>query len=134
MFGFSGLDPYGPPWHSSPQKVVAKLRGLSFILDGPLRESGEMSDWQIESGQDTEMHDVWASDERQPQGLQFTPKVAPACDGRLPWFALEEAIDDSLDSTTLTPEKWAPSLKSRLVGDAGMYKPLSARERLRMME
>ncbi len=51
------------------------------------------------------------------------PKVAPSFDGRVSWFAFEEAIDDWLDITTLAPDKWAPSLKARLVGDASIYKP-----------
>ena len=49
------------------------------------------------------MFDAWATDERQPQGLQFTPKVAPSFDGTTSWFAYEEAIDDWLDITPLTP-------------------------------
>ena len=65
---------------------------------------------------------------RQPQGLQFTPKVAPSFDGRISWFAFEEAIDDWLDIATLAPDKWAPSVKARLVGDASIYKPLLDRE------
>ena len=48
-----------------------------------------------------------------------------------PWFAFEEAIHDWLDITTLTPEKWAPSLKARLVGDASIYAPLLGRERFK---
>ena len=36
-----------------------------------------------------------------------------------------------LDITTLAPDKWAPVLKARLVGDASMYKPLLDRESLR---
>ena len=70
------------------------------------------------------MNDAWAVDERQLQGLHFTQKVAPSFDGRISWFAYEEAIDDWLDMTTLAPDKWAPSLKARLVGYASMYKPL----------
>ena len=62
-----------------------------------------MSYWQTELERDTEMHDVWATDERTPQGLQFPPKVAPSFDGRISWFAFEEAIDDWLDINTLTP-------------------------------
>ena len=77
------------------------------------------------------MLDVWTADERQPQGLQFTPQVAPTFDGRTPWSAYEEAIDDWLDITTFTPDKWAPSLKARLVGEASTYTPLFEREGLR---
>ena len=53
----------------------------------------------------------------------MTSKVAPSFDGRISWFAFEEAIDDWLDLTTLAPDTWAPSLKARLVGYASIYKP-----------
>ena len=90
-----------------------------------------MIDWPTEWDTEGEINDAWAVDERQPQGLHFTPKVAPSFDGRTSWFAYEEAIDDWLDITTLAPDKWAPSLKARLVGDASIYKPLLHRENLR---
>ena len=61
----------------------------------------EITDLPNEVGQDSEMFDAWAADERQPQGLQFTPKVAPSFDGGASWFAYEEAIDDWLDIATL---------------------------------
>ena len=77
------------------------------------------------------MFDAWTADERQPQGLQFTPKVAPSFDGRTSWFAYEEAIGHWLDIATLTPDKWAPSIYARLVGEASIDKPLLDRERLR---
>ena len=77
------------------------------------------------------MHDLWEADERSPQGLQFTQKVAPSFDGRISWFAFEEAIDDWLDIATLPAGKWAPRLKARLSGDASISKPLLDREKLR---
>ena len=77
-----------------------------------------MIDWPIVWDMEIEINDAWAVDERQPQGLQYTPKVAPLFDGSISWFAFEEAIDDWLDITTLAPDTWAPSLKARLVGDA----------------
>ncbi len=80
-------------------------------------------DWPTEWDIEGELNDAWAVDERQPQGLHFTPKVAPSFDGRISWFAYEEAIDDWLDITTLAPDKWAPSLQARLVGDASIYNP-----------
>ena len=68
----------------------------------------------LQSGIEQESHRMHgAVDERQPQGLQFTPKVAPSFDGRTSWFAYEEAIYDWLDITTVAPDKWAPSLKSK---------------------
>ena len=77
------------------------------------------------------MNVAWAVDERQPQGLHFTPKVAPSVDGRISWFAYEEAIDDWLDITTLAPDKWAPSLKAIMVGAASIYKPLLDRDMMK---
>ena len=64
-----------------------------------------MADWPNELDQDSEMFGAWAADERRPQGLQFTPKVAPSFDGNTSWFAFEEAIGDWLDITTLTAEQ-----------------------------
>ena len=101
------------------------------LLTNPEETTGEMTDWPIEWCMEQEMNDAWAIDERPTQGLQFTPKVAPSFDGRISWFAFEEAIDDWLEITTLTPERWAPSLKSRLAGDASIYKPLLDRDRLK---
>ena len=88
-----------------------------------------MAERPVELDQDNELHGDWVADERQPQGLQFTPKVAPSFDGGNSWIAFDEAIDDWLNITTLTPEKWAPCFKARLVGDASIYKPLLDRER-----
>ena len=64
-----------------------------------------MTDWPDVSGIDNETNYARAVDERQPQGLQVTPKVAPSFDGRISRFAFEEAIDDWLDITTLDPDK-----------------------------
>ena len=58
-------------------------------------------DWPTEWDIEGELNDAWAVDERQPQGLHFTQKVAPSFDGRISWFAYEEAIYDWLDITTL---------------------------------
>ena len=95
------------------------------------KNPAKMTDWPNEWEIENETHDAWADDERQPQGIQFTPKVAPSVAGRISWFAFEEAIDGWLDIATLTPERWAPSLKARLVGYASIYKPLVDREILR---
>ena len=78
-----------------------------------------------------EFNDAWAVGERQPQVLHFTQKVAQSFDGRIYWFAFEEAMDDWLHITTLAPDKWAPSLKARLVGYASIYKPLLDRDMLK---
>ena len=79
-------------------------------------------DWPIEWDTKGEINDTWAVDERRPQGLHVTLKVAPSFYGRTSWFAYAEAIYVWLDITTLAPDKWAPSLKARLVGYASIYK------------
>ena len=71
---------------------------------------------------------VLATDEKIPSGLQSTPKVPPSFDGRISWFAYEEAIYDWFDITTLVVERQAPSLKNRLT--RMVYKPLLDRELL----
>jgi hypothetical protein len=62
------------------------------VLSNPGKTTGKMIDWPVEWDMENVMHDAWAVDERQPQGLQYTPKVAPSFDGRKSWFAFEEAI------------------------------------------
>ena len=131
MRGLSGYYyPKIPRAH--PQNVVAKLSGWQYTLDQPLEEDKEERiDWPPEWDTEGELNDAWAVDERQPQGLHFTPKVAPSLDGRISWFAFEEAIYDWLDIAKLAPDTWALSLKAILVGDASIYKTLLDRERLR---
>ena len=48
-------------------------------------------------------------------GLQATPKIPPSFDGRSSWFSYEEAVDDWVDITTLTPENWDPLSKPDLL-------------------
>ena len=80
---------------------------------------------------DTDIHDAFGiADETPRLDNQSTPKIPPAFDGRSSWFAYEEAIDDWLDITVLPGDKWGPSLKNRLYGDASIYKPLLDRTRL----
>ena len=74
---------------------------------------------------------AFAAEDTAGPGLQSTPKIPPSFDGRSSWFSYEEAVDDWVDITTLTPEKLGPSLKNRLVGDAAVYKPLLDRDLLR---
>ena len=78
---------------------------MTYLAKNLVEMTGWLNEWDTENA----INDAWAVDERQPQGLQFTPKVAPSIDGRISWFAFAEAIDDWLGITTLTPEKWAPS-------------------------
>ena len=46
------------------------------------------------------------------------PKVPPTFDGTTSWLEYEDMIEDWLGITTLSPEKWGPSLKNALVGQA----------------
>ena len=46
-----------------------------------------MADWPNELDQDNELYDAWAADERQPQGFNCVPMVAPSFDGSTSWFA-----------------------------------------------
>ena len=62
---------------------------------------------------------------------QMTTKVAPAYDGKISFFASEDALDDWCDITELEPEKPGPALRNRLEGDALQYKRLLDRDMLR---
>ena len=53
-----------------------------------------------------------------------TTKVPPGFDGRTLWFAYEEAIDEWCDITELDPAKRGPALRSRLEGEAAIYKQM----------
>ena len=48
------------------------------------------------------------------------------------WFAYEELIEEFLDITILNGEKIGPALRSRLIGDAVVYKPLFDRDLLKV--
>ena len=69
--------------------------------------------------------------EELPAGALFTSKIAPAFNGRTSWFAYEELIEEFLDITILDDDKVGPALRSRLIGDAAVYKPLFDREQLK---
>ena len=68
--------------------------------------------------------------EELPAGALMTSKIAPAYNGRTSWFAYEELIEEFLDITILDDEKVGPALRSRLTGDAAVYKPLVDRNLL----
>ena len=70
--------------------------------------------------------------EELPAGSLFTTKIAPAFNGRTSWFAYEELIEEFLDVTILDGEKIGPALRSRLIGDAAVYKPLFDRDLLKV--
>ena len=70
--------------------------------------------------------------EELPAGALFTSKIAPAFNGRTSWFAYEELIEEFLDITVLDDEKIGPALRSRLIGDAAVYKPLFDRDQLKL--
>ena len=54
--------------------------------------------------------------------LSMTAKQPPSCDGKVSWFRYEELVDDWVTITTVEAPKRGPLLKSRLTGDAYMYK------------
>ena len=62
---------------------------------------------------------------------QVTTKIPPAFNGRSSWFAYEEAVDDWLDVTELTPRRRGPALKNRLEEDAAVHKPMLDRDELK---
>ncbi len=62
---------------------------------------------------------------------QMTTKIPPMFNGLTSWFSYEEQIDEWVDITELPPERMAPALRSRLEGDAAIYKPLLDRNLLR---
>ena len=57
-----------------------------------------------------------------------TVKIPPLFDGPTSWFKCEKLVYDWLDLTQLEAGKRGPALKSRLVGDASMYKGVLDRE------
>ena len=57
----------------------------------------------MEEGDDHNMEDSYRTEEL-PAGAQFTPKIAPAFNGRTSWFAYEELIEEFLEITTLDGE------------------------------
>ena len=54
--------------------------------------------------------------------LLMTAKQPPSYDGRVSWLRYEELVDDWVTFTTIEACKRGPLLKSRLTGDAHMYK------------
>ena len=54
--------------------------------------------------------------------LSMTAKQPPSYDGKVSWFRYEELVDDWVTITTVEAPKRGPLLKSRLTGDAYMYK------------
>ena len=62
---------------------------------------------------------------------RIIPKVPPTLDGTTSWLEYEDMIEDWLGITTLSPEKWGPSLKNALVGQAEFYKNMLDNQKLR---
>ena len=54
--------------------------------------------------------------------LSMTAKQPPSYDGKVSWFRYEELVDDWVTIATVEASKRGPLLKSRLTGDAYMYK------------
>ncbi len=69
-----------------------------------------------------------------PQHLEkalFTKKVAPAFDGRMPWFTYEDAVEDWCDITESKPDKQGLELRNRLTGEVEHLKALLDKEKLK---
>ena len=62
---------------------------------------------------------------------RIIPKVPPTFDGTTSWLEYEDMIEDWLGITNLSPEKWGPSLKNALVGQAEFYKNMLVNQKLR---
>ena len=73
---------FGPHRHFPHTKWYRSYVVGHSSLTRPAQNLAGMADWPIELDQDNEFHDAWVADERQPQGLLFTPKVAPSFDGK----------------------------------------------------
>ena len=82
--------------------------------------------------EDEEQQEDSYKTEELPAGALFTTKIAPAFNGRTSWFAYEELIEEFLDTTILNGDKIGPALRSRLIGDAAVYKPLFDRDLLKV--
>ena len=54
--------------------------------------------------------------------LSMTAKQPPSYDAKVSWFRYEELVDDWVTITTVEAPKRGPLRKSRLTGDAYMYK------------
>ena len=54
--------------------------------------------------------------------LSMAAKQPPSYDGIVSWLRYEELVDDWLTFATIEASKRGPLLKSRLIGDAHMYK------------
>ena len=62
--------------------------------------------------------------------LSMTAKQPPSYDGKVSWFRHEELVDDWVTITTVKASKRGPLLKSRLTGDAYMYKAVLQNDQL----
>ena len=60
----------------------------------------------------------------------MTAKQPPSCDGEVSWFRCEKLVDDWITFTAIEASKRGPLLKSRLIGDAYMYKAVLLNDRL----
>ena len=83
------------------------------------------------------MNEAWATGFGRPVGqggnssFSMTTKIPPAYDGRRLWFAYEEEVDEWCDVSELPEEKRGPALRSRLEGDAAVYKQMLDRDLLK---
>ena len=69
------------------------------------------------------LSDAWATSHISPlsSNPQTTTKIPPSYDGKRLWFTYEDEIYMWCDITELDADKWGPSLRNRLEGDAVVY-------------
>ena len=65
---------------------------------------------------------------------QVSTKIPPSFDGQTSWFAYEDAVMDWLDVTELEAAKRGPALKTKLVGNATVFRGILDRDSLKSEE
>ena len=100
-------------WGSGPQFVVAER--VSAEIQGKMSSDGE-------GFMEAYTSPAKPSYTEETLNLSMTAKQPPSYDGKVSWFRYEELVDDWVTITTVEATKRGPLLKSKLTGDAYMYK------------
>jgi len=123
------------PWPTSPSELTSSGSGAvpdpwdaqgDVVTSYTLQEGGD--DLDIEMSYHSENH-AFAGSGLAP-GEYFNAKVAPAFDGRGPWFVFEEMVQDWQDITIIDETKRGAHLRNRLSGEAVVYRTTLDREKL----
>ena len=61
------------PGHTHTKWYRSSVSG-NTLLTNLGKTTGNMTDWPTGWDMEDDMNDAWAVDERQPQGLQYTPR------------------------------------------------------------